>query len=568
MSGDASAARVWPWGVLLAALVVLSTGHRFANGFVFDDEEVIREGSVIHDPSRLADVWTHHTMIASAADPGHVQSVDTYRPLTLTLFFVDAWLSDRSPIGYHATNLILHITCALLVFALGLVWLGRPRAGPACYGAAVFAVHPWLVEGHVWINGRSDPLALALGLASMLALLRAEATGGARVTRSIPAGVLFLLGLLSKETLLLCVPAVLLMPAPHGAPRRRTDVVHRAAVVLGTSLVYLGVRAAVLDGLRTHRDAAMLGEAATRLPWLLVDAARQALAPGLPYLRSLRDEYASLELSQIALACLVLATVAVLAWRARRAVPLSAWSALWFFAPMLPVAILTTVLWPGFGRYLYLPVAGLAWGLAELGARAMERAGRPSLLGALAALHVGALAVMAAVSTRDFASSESLYGAAIAARPDVAMGHGWLGIARMDRGDARGAIGPLSRAAGLDPETHRYLIRAGRAALELSDRARAAELADRGIVRFRGRPEEAAYRLLAVNAMVERDPSRAVGHLVQCLRVSPDREDCAGALRQLLRSAPDAAANRSALEAELGFETDAAFAAGLRSLLQ
>ncbi len=568
MSADESAARAWPWGALLAALVVLSTGHRFANGFVFDDEEVIREGGVIHDPSRLADVWTHHTMIASAADPGGVQSVDTYRPLTLTLFFLDAQLSGRSPLGYHATNLLLHLACALLVFALGLVWLGRARAGPACYGAAVFAVHPWLVEAHVWINGRSDPLALALGLASMLVLLRAERAGGARVSSSILAAALFLLGLLSKETLLCCVPAVLLMPPPHGAARRRADLLHRALAVLGASLLYLGLRAAVLEGLRTHRDAAMLGEAAARLPWLLADALRQALAPGLPHLRSLRDEYASLEAWQLALASLLLAGVAVLAWRARRASPLAAWSALWFFAPVVPVAILTTVLWPGFGRYLYLPVAGLAWAVAELAARVTERARRPALLRALAALHVGVLAVMAALFTRDFASSESLYGAAIAARPDVAMGHGWLGIARLDRGDAAGAVGPLSRAAELDPETHRYLIRAGRAALALSDRARAAELADRGIARFRARPEEAAYRLLAVNAMVERDPPRAVGHMVECLRVFPDREDCADALAQLVRSAPDAAENRAALGAALERETDAALAARLRALLE
>lgn len=80
----------------LALATLLSSGHRFANGFVFDDVHVIADGSVIHDIANLGQVWTHHTMFASSADPGRVQAVDTYRPVPITLFMFDAAIGGRA----------------------------------------------------------------------------------------------------------------------------------------------------------------------------------------------------------------------------------------------------------------------------------------------------------------------------------------------------------------------------------------------------------------------------------------------------------------------------------------
>jgi hypothetical protein len=534
-------------GGALAVLVVASTGHRFANDFVFDDQDVIAAGSVIHDPGQLGAVWTHHTMYASSSDPGRVQSVDTYRPLTITLFMVDAQLSGRATWAYHLTNLLLHLGCVWLVFAVARRLLGSGADWAAFYGAAVFALHPWAVEAHVWINGRSDPAALLFGLAGFLLLLRADGAFRAPGRRTA-AALLLLAGLLSKETLLTVFPALALAPAPAGsAAPLRTRLWRRMWPLAFAACCYLGLRAWVLSGLATHRDGAMLSEAASHLPWLLFDGLRQALVPSLPYLRSLRDEYATLSTWQLTLAGFGLAAVALLAWRVRRRLPITAWSVLWFFSPLVPIAVLTTVLWPGFGRYLYLPLAGLAWALAEVGIALCARVSRPRLLSAAGAVHVASLALLAALATRDFRDSEALYGAAIDARPDVAMGHGWLGLARRRTGDHEGAAAALLRASELDPETHRYLIHAGRELLALGERRRAAAVAAEGLRRFAGRPEAAAYHLLAVNAMEHSDPERAVHHLAACLEAWPGREDCTTALRLLLHAHRDAPANRAAL---------------------
>ncbi|HJL18889.1 MAG TPA: hypothetical protein RMH99_24715 [Sandaracinaceae bacterium LLY-WYZ-13_1] len=559
--------RPWALALGLALLVVGSTGHRFANDFVFDDEHLIRDGGVIHDPSRLPEVWTHHTMYASAADPGRVQSVDTYRPLTLTLFFLDAQLSGHEPWAYHATNLLLHLGCVWLTFVVAIRLLGRSARWASFYGAAVFAVHPWAVEAHVWINGRSDPLALLLGLGGFWLLLGAEVHGARAAARRVLAAALVLLGLLSKETLLTVLPAMALAPSPAG-----TDLAWAARLrgrvppLAGAALAYLGARSWVLSGLAMHRDAAMLAEAAYRLPALMVEGIRHALAPPLPYLRSLRDEYANLAPWQVALFVAILTAAAALAFWGRRRWPVASWSALWFFPPLVPVAIITTVLWPGFGRYLYLPLCGLAFALAAVAQRVRARVERPRWLVAAGASHVAVLAVLAALFTRDFRHSDALYGAAMRARPDAAMPHGWSGLSLRDAGEHRAAARELLRAAELDPSTHRYLVHAGRALLQSGDRAGAARVAARGIRRFHGRPEEASYRLLAVNAMSERDPSRAVAHLDRCLEVWPGRTECRRALERLLHDADDAEAHRRAAERRMRRRPDRAEV--LRALLE
>lgn len=531
-----------PWLPLaLALLVALAFGHRFENDWVFDDEDVIRDGALVHDPGRILEAWTHHTLVASRVDPG-LQPVDTYRPLPITSFALDAQLSGRDPWAFHLTSLLLHLGCVLLVFALARLWLGAPW--PAFYGAAVFALHPWGVEAHVWINGRSDPLALLFGLGAMALVLLAERRGDRRLL--VPAGLSLTLGLFAKETLLLALPAILVMPAARGdASPLRDRLAPRLACLALPAALYLGARSWVLGGMRTHRDADMLFEAGRNLPWLLFDALRQAIAPSIPYLRSLRDEYADLAPWQIGLAAVVVLAVCGLAWRARARAPLAAWSLLWFLPPLVPVAIITTALWPGFGRYLYLPVAGLAWALAELVAKLGPS--RRALVIPLAGAHLLALGGLAWLYTASFRDSASLYGDAIAARPEQPMAHGFWGLTLWDERDAAAAIPPLARAVELDPGEHRYRIILGRALLAEGRREEAAAVAESGIALHRGRQEEAPYHLLAVNAMSAPDPERAVRHLVRCLDVWPGRVDCERALSFLLTEAPDAEHNRAVL---------------------
>ena len=63
-----------------------------------------------------------------------------------------------------------------------------------------------------------------------------------------------------------------------------------------------------------------------------------------------------------------------------RSQPLLLWSALWFACTLAPTALVTTRLWPGFGRFLYLPASlgliGLVDAAFALAAKAVVIASR------------------------------------------------------------------------------------------------------------------------------------------------------------------------------------------------
>jgi tetratricopeptide (TPR) repeat protein len=541
--------------LLLLGLVLLTTGHRFANDFVFDDLFVIRDGEVIHDASRIPDVFVNHTFVVSSSDQlDGVMPVDTYRPLTLLTFFWDSALGGRSPWAYHLTNLLLHLLCVLLLYRVTLRLCGDEHWTFALFGTAVFALNPWTAGAHVWINGRSDLCALAFALSGLLLVLRGP--GQRPWLRSFSLFFLFLCALLSKEVILGAAPAIALAPLLRSTDAQTPPLkrLRPAAVPLAAaSVLYLCVRHAVLGGLRTHDDASMLWLAVQRLPILLLDGLQAAFIPREAYLRNLSDEYAVLPAWVSAVAAIGLLVTAGLCWRLRRRWPVLPWAALWYGGTLAPVAIITTLLWPGFGRYLYVPSAAVAWvtatGLGKLWPLLRPNL-RPVSIGA-GLIYLLAAAFFLVRHTASYRNETTLYTHAIEMNPDAAYGWGFLGLSLKREGLDQEAVTVMREALARAPEEHRYRARLAHALIDVGQRDEARELASKGIAEFDGTPRGATFHLALARSLPSRDPARVVFHLVRCLELWPGRLDCENALRQLVTAAPDAADNRAALEALL-----------------
>lgn len=512
----------------LALLVIATSGLRFQNEPVYDDHGVL-DGAIIHDFSNLVPAWTQRTMFISTADDGTVDSVDTYRPLTVTTFFVDAAWSGRDPFGYHLTNLILHLGCVLLLaFASRRLWGADTSWWIA---AAVFAVQPWLVEAHVWINGRSDPLALLGCLAC------ASTWSGARprLSTTILGSVFLAAALFSKEVSLVLLPALLAVPHLGAWPSRRQLLARLIGASVSAGL-YLGVRWSVLDGVRAGTSARLL-DAAAVAPSVVLDAAWHSVVPSPPYLRSLAEELPHLSnsvawVSFLALTLLVL----ILAHRGqcmRRVLFLGAW----FVGPLVPVAVIATALWPGFGRYLYLPMPAVAWAIAWGYRVARHRAHHPIGVRIGIGGYIFVQSLFTLMFTRDFRSDDSLYGGSIAGNADAAAGHGFLGMSLLRRERPEAALPPLHRATELAPSEHRYRAALTKALLGVGALEEAADSADEGIRLFAGRPEVATYHFLAIHALTEPSPSEVAEHLLQCLSAYPAHRGCRAALATLATDA-------------------------------
>ena len=126
---------------------------------------------------------------------------DYFRPVAFLSHALDWQLWGVNPVGFHVTNLILHLANTWLVFHVGRGLVGGRSA---TLGALLFGLHPASHEAVYWIAARFDLLATFFTLTAVMCL--------ARDGRSWRAAGLtaFGLALLSKESaisLLVIAPA-------------------------------------------------------------------------------------------------------------------------------------------------------------------------------------------------------------------------------------------------------------------------------------------------------------------------------------------------------------------------
>lgn len=205
-----------PWWssprVHAAALIVLvlaayagSTG----GDFVSDDVSGIRNNEKVH-----ALDWPHvKRMLTTFFDAN-------YLPVTVLSLAVDYRLWGARPAGFHATNLVLHALCALLVCAL-LRRLGLPPLG-ALAVAALWATHPLQVESVAWISERKNVLSGLFFFAAFYVYLRFSESPGFRDGLAVLA--LFALAVLSKMNTLVLPAVCLAYEAAFRFRLRRRDL--------------------------------------------------------------------------------------------------------------------------------------------------------------------------------------------------------------------------------------------------------------------------------------------------------------------------------------------------------
>ena len=510
----------------------------FENGFVYDDQDVIENGDIIHDPSELLNLFRNHTMYVSPEHRGDELYVDTYRPVTLVSFMWDSAISGRDPWAYHLTNLVMHLICTVLVFMFVKELLGTERWPFALFASAWFALSPHPSSAHIWINGRSDLFCTALGLGAILIWRRALGRSEGLTRRSwmaLSAG-LFFAGLLSKESLLFALPAIVLWPE-WSTSVSWLERLRRSVGFAFAAVGYFALRVAVLGGLHSNEGTDHLLKALSYLAPLELEGLWGALWPRRLYLRFLGEELGAFSALQLTAFGLAFALSAAAVWLMRRRLPLVAWGLFWFVSCLAPVAIIAGLLWPGFGRYLYLPSAGLAVALGSIAVHLHDglRRWRPALA-LIAVAYLAMLAVHLHGWVKDYRDGETLYTAAIIENPKGAHAYGWLGMYYFEDGRIEDAIGPLTIAHQLAGDEVLYAERLLAAFVRTQRWKAARRLAQECALRYER--SASSFHLFLLNASHMDNPETASFHVLECLRKDPGSADCGKALERILTEHP------------------------------
>lgn len=366
-------------------------------------------------------------------------------PLTWWSHMLDVTLYGAEPRGHHATNVLLHATSSVLLFALLRRTTGAPLR--AALAAALFAWHPLRVESVAWISERKDVLSMALALVTLhLWVSHVRHGGRARYAAALGA---FALGLAAKP-MLVTLPFLLVVLEIW--PLRRIELDSLRGLALGAARSLAGklpflALAAVSSGITlVVQQVAMT---TTEVLPLEVRAANALLAV-VTYLRQLvwPSDLAVLYPYPAGFSLLALAGAALLliagvggSLALRRERPWLLAGVAWFLVALVPVLGLVQVGDQAHAdRYTYLPSIGACWIAAwAIPSAALASPARRWAAGLGAGAVLAALLLGTVRQVRVWHDGATLFAHAIAVAPEqtplrtrLALGHSLVAEGRLD----------------------------------------------------------------------------------------------------------------------------------------
>ncbi len=249
-------------GLAVAAAVLLAHGGSLRVPFFFDDTEAIVNNPTIRSLARIGDVLS----------PPAGGSGVTGRPVVNLTLAIDHAFGGLDPRGYHATNLLLHATAALLL--LGVV--RRTLLTPALRGrfgavatplalavGLLWGTHPLQVESVACVIQRTELLGGLFLLLTLYGFVRSLADPQRRrwPVVTVAASVL---GMASKEIMVAAPLLVLIYDRAFAAGSLRAAWSARWSLHLSLAATWLVLLALLVGMGGTRGSAAGIG---LGVPW-------------------------------------------------------------------------------------------------------------------------------------------------------------------------------------------------------------------------------------------------------------------------------------------------------------
>ena len=199
--------RKWLWGLFLIALVVVAYSGVFNAGFIWDDDKHLSRNACVVGPFGFKEIWTTAHAV--------------YYPLVLTTFWILNKFVSLNPMPYHILNVVLHGVSSILLWRV----LRRLSVRGAWLGAAIWALHPVMVQSVAWVTELKNTQSCLFYLLSILCFLKWEQFGGQNgaspkrlkgASKRRRSGGLFVLSVIFFALATLSKTSVVMLPAVLG----------------------------------------------------------------------------------------------------------------------------------------------------------------------------------------------------------------------------------------------------------------------------------------------------------------------------------------------------------------
>lgn len=181
------------FSLALIVLVFATYQQVWHAGFIWDDDAHLTKNVCIVGPAGFKEIWT--------------TSEATYYPLVLSTFWLLHKIVGLNPLPYHLANVVAHALAAVLLWRV----LVRLRVRGACFGAALWAVHPVMVQSVAWVTELKNTQSCVFYLLCVFAFLRSNSEASTQPGRRwwFAGAILFCAMAIASKSSTVVLPAVL-----------------------------------------------------------------------------------------------------------------------------------------------------------------------------------------------------------------------------------------------------------------------------------------------------------------------------------------------------------------------
>ena len=176
--------------LLIIVIGFILYANTFNNQFFLDDESLIARNIYVKN-FNIDKIFTTN-VVAGAG----MQSM-FYRPIVLLSFALDYKLWGLNPVGFHLTNILIHILSAILIYLI--FSLLQPKKIVSFLTGFLFLIHPLQVESVTYISGRTELPVVLFCLFSLYLFIKIYRNPAKSRFYYVISLISFIFALLSKE---------------------------------------------------------------------------------------------------------------------------------------------------------------------------------------------------------------------------------------------------------------------------------------------------------------------------------------------------------------------------------